>query len=121
MGASPAARPPDEVALHRLRLRALACQREGRVRIYVVDRNWDADFREWRVSMRILAHVASSRPGRPPYEVRCVDGLWTCAPLGGVGTCADQETDGVCKHALAVAIVTGHSYAGNRPVHAEPE
>lgn len=101
----------DEVGLHRLRLRALACIRESRFRLYVADRNWDFEFGQWRPSLAVLAHVASSQAGRGPYEVRFLDGVWTC-------TCRDREQD-VCKHRLAVAIVTGHAYPGNRPVHPE--
>lgn len=105
MTATATSGPDDEVALHRLRLRALAAIRESRLRLLVADRNWDPEFAEWRPSLKVLAQVASSVAGRRPYEVRFVDGVWSC-------TCAADP----CKHALAVAIVTGHAYPGNRPV-----
>lgn len=91
------------MSLRRLRLRALACIREGRVRILVADRRWDAEFREWMPSLRILAQCASTR--RPtPYEVRLVDGVWSC-------TCGDRTAES-CKHRTAVALVTGHAQPG---------
>ncbi len=102
----------DETAAERrLRLRALAAIREGRVRVYVADRCWDADFREWRPSLRLLAHVTSSIAGRAPYEVRFVDGCWTCS--------CSPDLDATCKHRTAVAMVTGHWQPGAKVVRAE--
>lgn len=76
-----------------VRTRALACLREGRVRVIGVNND-----EQWR-PVQVIATVRSSREHVGAYRIRFSAGRWSC-------TC-DGVVDGLlCPHASAVALVT---------------
>jgi len=80
-----------------LRARALAALREGRVRVAEA---LDFDTVHERPD-RIVAYVASSRPGGDRHIVDLAGGKWTCIDSRG-------PHEQPCVHVAAVQLVTGH-------------